>query len=118
MEAFPARKIIIIVGGYDKKIDLTPLNRALVERAKAVITIGQTGESIARGVETIKAGSHLPIVIRAHQLPAAVNAAIGLCQPGDNLLLSPACASYDMFENYQQRGKIFTELIRSIVPCR
>jgi len=118
LEAFPARKIIIIVGGYDKKIDLTPLNRVLAERAKAVITIGQTGESIAKGVETIKAGSHLPIVVRAHQLPAAVNAAYELCQPGDNLLLSPACASYDMFENYQQRGKIFTELIHSIVSCR
>lgn len=118
LEAFPARKIVAIVGGYDKKIDLTPLNRALVERAKAVITIGQTGESIAKGVETIKAGSHFPIVVRAHHLPAAVNAAIGLCQPGDNLLLSPACASHDMFENYQQRGKIFVDLIRSIVPCR
>jgi len=118
LEAFPARKIVAIVGGYDKKIDLPPLHKALVERAKAVITIGQTGESIAKGVETIKAGSHFPIVVRAHQLPAAVNAAVGLCQPGDNLLLSPACASYDMFENYQQRGKIFVDLIRSIVPCR
>jgi len=118
LEALPARKIIIIVGGYDKKIDLTTLHKSLADRAKAVVTIGQTGEGIAKGVETIKAGSHLPIIVRAHQLPAAVNAAIGLCQPGDNLLLSPACASYDMFENYQQRGKMFTDLIRSIVSYR
>ena len=111
IEAFEPRSVVIIVGGYDKKIDFGDLCAALAARAKAVVATGQTGEAIADGVERAGDDAGAPPVIRAPQFAAAVAAAGDLAESGDILLLSPACASFDQFRNYEQRGETFVRLV-------
>ncbi len=113
IEAFASRSLVIIVGGYDKKVDFGDLCVALAGRAKAVVATGQTGEAIADGVERARADTVVPPVIRAPEFAAAVASAGDLAEPGDVVLLSPACASFDQFRNYEQRGETFIRLVRS-----
>ncbi len=115
LEAFPARNVVIIVGGYDKKVDFGELCAALADRAKAVVTTGQTGEAIADGVESARGDAGVLSVIREPEFAAAVVAARDLAESGDVVLLSPACASFDQFQNYEQRGKTFMRMINSQV---
>ena len=107
LDAFESRRCIIIVGGYDKGVSFDELGHALAERAKAVVAIGATGPAIAaaareRGAAVVE---HVP------DLTEAVRAAQRLAAPGDVVLLSPACASYDQFDNYEQRGDGFVRLV-------
>ncbi len=111
--SFPCRSAIVIVGGYDKHVEFAQMCAALAEGAKGVVATGQTGEAIARDVEADRRGD-APEVIRAGQFPAAVAAACKIAQPGDVVLLSPACASYDQFTNYQQRGDTFVRLVKQL----
>jgi len=111
VEAF-AEPVIIIAGGYDKQIALDSFGAAIAKKAKAAILIGETAGKIrdaiagsgANGVVTELAGSLAEAVERAGKLASA----------GDVVVLSPACASYDMFDNYQQRGRMFAELVQSL----
>ena len=112
LAGFPPRTAIVIVGGYDKHVDLSEMSAALAARAKAVVTTGQTGEQIAREVELARANSAKPAVVRTPQFADAVRAACNVAESGDVILLSPACASYDQFINYEQRGETFTRLVR------
>ncbi len=115
LSAFECPKILI-AGGYDKHTPFDELGKRIASDAKAAILIGQTAKQIAaairvasptdRGVDVRLAGSLAQAVELAHQLAA----------PGDVVLLSPACASYDMFENYQQRGRLFAEFVHRITP--
>ena len=113
LESFPEQRPVVIVGGYDKQIDLSGLCRTLAQRAKAVVATGQTGEAIARGVEAASSSGQGPRVVRAGEFEAAVRAAMDLAQPGDLVLLSPACASYGQFRNFEERGEAFARLVRS-----
>ena len=109
--------VILIVGGYDKKIDIEPLCRDLARRAKAVITIGQTGPKFAEGVARHRvAGSPAGQVFQAGQLAAAVKLAMELAAPGDAVVLSPASASFDQFANYEERGRAFVDLVAAAGP--
>jgi UDP-N-acetylmuramoylalanine--D-glutamate ligase len=113
LAAFDGPKILI-AGGYDKHIPFDELGRRIAARTKTVILIGQAAEKIA---DAIHAGAHTgtrPDVRRAGSLAEAVELAGRLAAPGDVVLLSPACASYDMFENYEQRGRLFADLARRI----
>ncbi len=113
IEAFAPRSVVIIVGGYDKKVDFDELCIALAGRAKTVIATGQTGETIARGVEQARPDAGAPSVIRAPEFAAAVAAACDLTASGDVVLLSPACASFDQFRNYEQCGETFVRLVQN-----
>jgi UDP-N-acetylmuramoylalanine--D-glutamate ligase len=113
LAAFDSPKILI-AGGYDKHIPFDELGRRIATRTKAVVLMGQAAEKIA---DAIHAGTETgagPDVRRAGSLAEAVELAAGLAAPGDVVLLSPACASYDMFENYEQRGRLFADLARGI----
>jgi UDP-N-acetylmuramoylalanine--D-glutamate ligase len=97
--------IHLILGGKDKNSDYTLLASLLRERVSAVYTIG----SAAAKVE-----SHLRGVVSIHScetLDKAVNAAAGAARPGEVVLLAPACSSFDQFENYEQRGRVFKQLV-------
>ncbi|MCC6239462.1 MAG: UDP-N-acetylmuramoyl-L-alanine--D-glutamate ligase [Phycisphaerales bacterium] len=110
LETFPAGTVIQIVGGSDKKIDLTPLCQALAHRAKAVICIAQIGPALAEMLGVMGAGN------KTHQAPdlsAAVALARTLARRGDVVLLSPATASYGQFNNFQERGNTFARLAAS-----
>jgi len=111
LNAFAPRTAIVIVGGYDKGAGFDTLGAALADRAKAVIALGATAEKIAAATEAHRAGEKPPIA-RAADLPDAVRLARRHAAAGDAVLLAPACASYDMFLNYEQRGEAFSKLVR------
>ncbi|PHQ79919.1 MAG: hypothetical protein COB69_06980 [Phycisphaera sp.] len=103
LEALAPSNVHLIVGGSDKGIDLQPI-ADLAEPAASLLCIGQTGETIAKlaGVE------HLGT------LEAAVAAAHNAAQPGDAVVLSPGCASFDQFQNFEHRGESFRKLVHSL----
>ena len=139
LEAFD-RPIIIIAGGYDKHIPFEELGEKIAERAEAAILIGQTAPKIASAIRNSKTslrakkafspersrrGSNLnkyntQYAIRntrveiVNSLAEAVKLASQLAESSDVVLLSPACASYDMFENFQHRGREFIKLVKEI----
>ena len=110
MAAFEPRGCIVIVGGSDKGVDFDELGTALAARAKGVVTMGPTGPAIAAAVEARRAGD-LPIVRSAPDLAAAVERSRELADADDVVLLSPACASFDQFDNYERRGEAFIRLV-------
>ena len=113
IEAFEPRKAVVIVGGYDKGAAFDRLGAALARRAKAVVAIGATRDKIIAAVEAARHGP-LPRVIAAGTFAEAVSAANAQARAGDVVLLSPACASYDMFTNYEQRGETFVNLVAGL----
>ena len=103
---------IIIAGGYDKHISFDELGLRISQRAKAAILIGQSARKIA---EAIQAHPQNQAEVKfTKTLAEAVELADGLAVEGDVVVMSPACASYDMFENYEKRGKRFIELVSSL----
>jgi UDP-N-acetylmuramoylalanine--D-glutamate ligase len=113
LEAFDCPEIII-AGGYDKHLPFDELGVKIAERAKAAILMGQTAGKIADAIRAAAPkGPAVPIEF-AKSLPEAVELARTRAIAGDVVLLSTACASYDMFENYQQRGNQFAELVRKM----
>ena len=108
--AFDDRTAVMIVGGSDKGVSFDELGKALANRAKAVIAIGATKQQIADAVEAHRSEA-APVVELTADLPAAVALAKTQTLPGDAVLLSPACASYDMFTNYEHRGESFVDLV-------
>jgi len=111
LEAFEQAKIII-AGGYDKDLPFDELGQKIAAKSKAAVLLGQTATKIASAIKLFpQAGAKIQIV---ESLSEAVQSAANLAAPGDVVLLSPACASYDMFENFQHRGQEFTKLVRAL----
>ncbi len=108
--AFPIRKVLQIVGGYDKGLPFTAMCVALIERAKAVLCIGKTGDVIAKMLED--SGERATEVFRCGDLKTAVGMARREAKPGDVVLLSTGCASYDQFSNFEERGHQFARFAR------
>jgi UDP-N-acetylmuramoylalanine--D-glutamate ligase len=108
LDAFPGR-VLIILGGKDKDSDYTVLQKALREKAIVALLIGAAADKI----ETQTHGSGVPLK-RAETLTRAVEMASEAARPGDVVLLAPACASFDQFENYEQRGRVFKELVQGL----
>ena len=109
LESF-AGNIHIILGGKDKGSDYTVLKPLLRERVKRVYVIGAAAEKIAGQVQGAAE------LVRSGTLDRAVRQAFDAAKPGDTVLLAPACASFDQFENYEQRGRVFKELVHSLAP--
>ncbi len=112
MESFPPRSAVMIIGGYDKQVSFDALGAALSARAKAVVTIGATAGAIRDAIAAAEPGDAAPAVLAAESIEQAVKLARDAARAGDAVVLSPACASYDMFLNYEQRGQRFVELVR------
>jgi UDP-N-acetylmuramoylalanine--D-glutamate ligase len=141
LEAFE-QPVIIIAGGYDKNLTFDEFGKTITEKAKIAILIGQTAPKIADAIWNARlslrakrsnpervaateqsevdgpstslnsvAATHLELV---DSFAEAVKLANKIAKPGDVVLLSPACASYDMFENFERRGNEFIRLVRSI----
>jgi len=111
LNSFPAGRIVAIVGGYDKHVPLESLCEALRRRCKAVVATGQIGGQIADGVARHPAAGQPPRIELVEAFDNAVATAIAAAAAGDVVLLSPACASFDQFTNYAERGRRFAELI-------
>jgi UDP-N-acetylmuramoylalanine--D-glutamate ligase len=109
LESFPPKRVLQIVGGSDKGLPMTAMCNALLERAKAVLCIGATGSKLAG----MMSESPLPgaaSVYNCGDLATAMRIARQTACPGDVVLLSPGCASYDQFVNFEKRGEMFAEL--------
>jgi UDP-N-acetylmuramoylalanine--D-glutamate ligase len=111
LESFPSKKVIQIVGGYDKGLPITAMCAQLVERAKAVLCIGATGQTIAQTLEQSPSQS-AAACYHCGDLPTAVAMARQIAADGDVVLLSPGFASFDQFVNFEQRGDEFARLVK------
>lgn len=109
LEAFPGQ-IILIAGGRDKNTDLHEFMTLASERVDHLILIGEAAERFAREAEH----HNVKRVHKAKTLDDAVSLAHQLAIPPQVVLLSPACSSYDMFNNYEERGKLFKALVRGL----
>ncbi|MGH9412552.1 MAG: glutamate ligase domain-containing protein, partial [Terriglobales bacterium] len=111
LASFP-RGIWVIRGGKDKGSDYTALEPLLRERARGVLLIGAATEKIAAQLAPLAANG--VALTRCGTLDQALAAASAQAQPGDTILLAPACASFDQFQNYGQRGRVFKELVHKL----
>ena len=105
IDCFEQDVVHVILGGYDKGADLRELAQHAASQCRAIYTIGATGSAIADA-----AGAQ---AVRCSTLDAAVTKAISCARPGDVLLLSPGCASWGQFDNFEQRGEAFVEALRT-----
>jgi UDP-N-acetylmuramoylalanine--D-glutamate ligase len=107
LESFPGN-IHLILGGKDKGSDYTLLNDLLRERVKSVYTIGTAAEKIQSQIREAAA------VVSSGTIESAIKQASASAAHGDIVLLAPACASFDQFQNYEHRGRVFKELVLAL----
>ena len=118
LKAFPGR-VLLLAGGYDKRVDLSEFAREAAARATAIAWMGQTAERLhALAMQTLEEHGGLTSPARCrsqritHNLREAFEWLWEQSQPGDTILLSPACASFDWFLNFADRGEQFRTLVR------
>lgn len=106
--------LVLIAGGYDKGTPFDAFAEECAKHTKCVILIGKTAQKIGELIARARGELKLPEILFASSLEEAVRSARGLAQRGDTVLLSPACASYDMFLNFVDRGRQFKALVREV----
>ena len=111
LTAFEPGHVVVLLGGHDKGTELCDLARDVVARCRAAVCFGEAGERIAGALEAARGDACAPVVARAAHMEQALDVAIGLAQPGDVVLLSPACSSFDEFGGYEERGRAFKSLV-------
>ena len=104
--------VVLLLGGRDKHLPLEELAAEAAERCRAVVLFGESAPKLQEALR--EAGSKTR-VIRVETLPQAVEAASSAAQPGDVVLLSPACTSYDAYENFERRGEHFRDLVTPLI---
>jgi UDP-N-acetylmuramoylalanine--D-glutamate ligase len=105
------RPVVLIAGGDGKGQNFSPLAETVKARARAVVLIGRDRDRIADAL----AETQVPTV-RAENMNDAVTSAYSRARPGDAVLLSPACASFDMFRDYRHRGEVFASAVMALKP--
>jgi UDP-N-acetylmuramoylalanine--D-glutamate ligase len=100
--------IVLIAGGRDKDSDFTVLRERVQEKTRALVLIGEATDKIEKAMAGVKP------VVRAETLSDAIDQARSLARPGDVVMLSPACASFDMFKNFEDRGDQFKDLVNRL----
>jgi UDP-N-acetylmuramoylalanine--D-glutamate ligase len=100
---------VLIAGGEGKSQDFSPLAEPIRKHAKAVVLIGRDARSIESAITSSRV-----TCLHASDMDAAVKLAYAHAAPGDAVLLSPACASFDMFKNYKHRGEVFAASVAAL----
>ncbi len=103
-------KVILIAGGYDKKIPFDEFGEVINERVKKLVLVGLTSEKIEAAVKNASNFEGLPI-FRETDFEHAVKTARNCAESGDIVILSPACASFDLFKNFEERGNLFKKIV-------
>ena len=111
--AFQAQ-VILIAGGYDKGSSFEEFAGACAQHTNAVILIGKTAGKIQELILKKKGTKETPLIFLQKTFEEAFKQANSLAKAGDVVLLSPACASYDMFLNYEERGKKFKDMVKAL----
>jgi UDP-N-acetylmuramoylalanine--D-glutamate ligase len=106
-----AGRLVLIAGGDGKGQDFSPLRPLIATKARAVVLIGRDGPQVAAALNGV-----VP-VHSAGDMEEAVAIAARVARPGDDVLLSPACASFDMFRDYEARGEAFRTAVREVARC-
>lgn len=114
LQAFAATPPVLIAGGRPKVTDFSELGSAIAASAKALVVIGEAAEMIATATRAVN--PTFPIH-HAESLPEAVQLGYTLAQPAGVVLMSPACASFDMFRNMEHRGEVFRQAVAQIAEC-
>ncbi len=114
--SFP-NKVVLIAGGYDKHLDYTDLGKYIVDHVKALVLMGQTKNKIKSAViaELNRRDDNVELpIVECASLEEAVASAQKFADEGDTVFFSPASASFDMFKNFEERGKKFKELVENL----
>ena len=101
--------VILIAGGEGKEQDFSPLAEPIRKHAKAVVLIGKDARSIESAITSARV-----VTLHASSMANAVESAYSRASSGDAVLLSPACASFDMFKNYKHRGEVFADCVQAL----
>ena len=108
-------KVILIAGGYDKHLDYTDMGKYIVDRTKAVVLLGQTKEKIKVATEQALERTEIDLpIFECSTLEEAIEKANEIAEEGDTVFFSPASASFDMFKNFEERGKKFKEIVNNL----
>ena len=116
LRAFP-HKVVLIAGGYDKHIPFAPLAPEVVEHVKTLLLCGATAEAIERAVvesDAYETAAERPRILRCKDLREAVDAAYFCAESGDVVTLSPACAAFDCYANFMERGRAYKEMVKKL----
>jgi UDP-N-acetylmuramoylalanine--D-glutamate ligase len=104
--------VVLLLGGRGKNLPLEDLAEEAMARCRAVICFGEAGPELEQALLAARGEANIPAVQRVDSLSRAVEAARHAAQPGDVVLLSPSCTSYDAYENFEQRGQDFRDHVR------
>lgn len=107
LQSYPASKVVLIAGGKKKGLPMGVLGEIIDQRVKAVVLLGENADKIARSISKVETN-------KASSLSEAVDYAFALAEEGDVVLLSPASASFDMFDNYKDRGDQFKDYVNQL----
>ena len=107
------RLTVLILGGSDKKVSFDPLAQTIIEapQIEHCVLIGDTAEQIRAALERV---GYTAYTMTGYDFDACLAACRSLARPGGCVLLSPACASFDMFKDYEDRGRIFKEKVMAL----
>lgn len=108
------QKVILIAGGYDKHIPFEPLAPYVADKVKLLLLCGPTANAISDAVKAYEKYDGSPEIVFTKDLAEAIQVAHDRAQQGDIVTLSPACASFDAFPNFAQRGKFFKEMVNKL----
>lgn len=108
LESFPASSVWLILGGKDKAGEFERMRDLVGEKTRAVLTIGKAAERIGQALQGAVE------IVPLHDMQHAIEYAAGHAQSGETVLLSPACASFDQYRNFEHRGEHFEELVRAL----
>jgi UDP-N-acetylmuramoylalanine--D-glutamate ligase len=103
------KPVVLILGGQDKGNDYSEIAGLVKEKVKAIVCMGIDNKPIHDAFDSM-----IELVVDTSSAQAAVNAAYALSESGDVVLLSPACASFDLFKNYEDRGRQFKEAVKNL----
>jgi len=111
LSGFEDGSVLLIAGGRDKGTGFKELSDQVARKVRILLLLGEAADSME---EELK--NKVPLVIKCKSLKEAVMEAASRARPHDSVLLSPACASYDQFDNFEHRGDVFREIVRSLNP--
>jgi UDP-N-acetylmuramoylalanine--D-glutamate ligase len=107
--------VVILLGGRDKQLPLDDMAREALQRCRGIILFGESAGLLQKAFGRQPNKRNVPIA-RIETLAEAVSSARQMAQPGDVVLLSPACTSYDAYENFERRGEHFRQLVQEVRP--
>ncbi len=116
LTAFPQTPLVVLLGGDDKGTDLSALVASARKHARAVVCYGEAGPRFLEAFSATSDDDNL-VVLSAKHMVDAFDAALDVAQKGDILLLSPACASFDEFTSFEERGHVFKSLVAEHTDC-